>query len=131
MASQTLPEVIPFRKPAKEEPQAQPTHVREAPRPIQVVRQKMVHLTPEELLTVLKAARTELVQWTYSRLSGQVTRSRNALFARFPAPSRTFLASLPASPVSEQAPGKQATSRKPSPHEIQPRRVRRYWTIGG
>ena len=58
MASQTLPEVIPFRKPAKEEPQAQPTHVREAPHPIQVVRQKMVHLTPEELLAVLKAARS-------------------------------------------------------------------------
>ena len=58
MASQTLPEVIPFRKPAEEGPQAQSTHVREAPHPVQVVRQKMVHLTPEELLAVLKAPRS-------------------------------------------------------------------------
>ena len=58
MASQTLPRVLPFHKPTEEASQDQPDRLPEVGRSFRVVREKMVHLTPAELLAVLKAARS-------------------------------------------------------------------------
>ena len=58
MATQNIPQVVPFPKAANGINHTDPVRPVEESRPVSAARNKMVHLTPEELLAVLKTARS-------------------------------------------------------------------------
>ena len=58
MATQNIPQVVPFPKVATGITHTEPARPVEESRPVSAARNKMVRLTPEELLAVLKTARS-------------------------------------------------------------------------